>query len=256
MSRDAPARIVVEKAGSRTRITELTASAYLRPRLLAGDGPRVALIAACASLLAGDHLRLEVEVGAGASLELVEPSGTVAYDARGGRADWTASIRVGERGRMVWGGAPFVVAHGADVHRHTGIELESGATILHRETLVLGRSNECGGALRSTLSAAREGRPLQVEELDLADPVLRSSPAVLGTRRVLATATLLGCRPEELADPHETSLDGPGALRRELADHAHLAEDALEPTWARWKALTVRVGATAASRSSASRTYR
>ena len=242
MTRDAPARIVVERDGPQTRIRELTTSAYLRPRLLGGAGPRVALVAACASLLAGDHLRMEVEVGAGASLELVEPSGTVVYDARGGRANWTASVRVGERGRLVWGAAPFVVAQGADVHRHTGIDLESGGAVLLRETLVLGRSNECGGALRSTLRAVREGRPLQAEELDLADPVLRSSPAVLGTRRVLATATLLGRRPEELTDPHETVLDGPGALRRELADHAHLAEDALEPTWGRWRRLVERPG--------------
>ncbi|SFN25027.1 urease accessory protein [Pseudonocardia ammonioxydans] len=252
MTRDAPARIVVEQDGARTRIRELTASTYLRPRLLgSGAGPRVALVAACASLLAGDHLRLEVEVGAGAALELVEPSGTVAYDARGGRADWTASVRVEAGGSLVWGAAPFVVAHGADVHRHTGIDLEPGAAVLLRETFVLGRSNECGGALRSTLTAVRDRRPLQAEDLDLTDPVLRGSPAVLGTRRVLATATLLGIRPDELADPHETALDGPGALRRELADHAHLAEDALEPTWARWRRL---VGQTRPARTVTCRT--
>lgn len=73
--------------------------------------------------------------------------------------------------------------------------------MLLRETLVLRRSNENGGALRSTLRAGLGGRPLQVEDLDLTDPALRSGPGVLGTARVLATATLLGTRPGEPLAP-------------------------------------------------------
>lgn len=242
MNRLESARIAVERVGGRTRVRRLDASRYLRPRVLGGsaDRPRVALVAACASLLAGDDLRLEVEVGPGAYLELVEPSGTVAYDARGGRACWTASVQLGEDACLVWDGAPFVVARGADVHRHTGIELAGGASMLLRETLALGRSNERGGALRSTLRAGLDGRPLQIEDLDLTDPALRSSPAVLGTARILATATLLGVTPEDPLEPRETRLAGPGALRRELADHAHLATSALAPTWARWRHLVDR----------------
>lgn len=240
MSRSAPARVAVERADGQTRIRQLAASRFLRPRVLGSrDGshhafPKVALVAACASLLADDDLRLEIEVGPGASLELVEPSGTVVYAARGGRACWTASVRIADGGRLVWAAAPFVVAQGAAVHRHTGVELEQGAAALLRETLVFGRSGECGGALRSVWRATLDDRPLQVEDLDLSDPSLRSSPAVLGGGRVLGTVTLLGTRPAVTTEPHETQLSGPGALRRAITDQAHLTESALASTWARW----------------------
>lgn len=239
MSQPAPARIAVEQVGGRPRLRGLTASRFLRPRLLGSeDGrARVALVAACASLLAHDELRLEVEVGPGADLELIEPSGTVAYDGRGGRAHWHASVRVATGGRLVWGGAPFVVAHGADVTRHTEIALERDAMMLLRETLVLGRSGESAGALTSRLRARREDRPLLVEDLALDEPALRASPAVLGRARVLATATLLGTRPPDTVHPHETLLAGPGAQHREISGQAHRAESALALTWARWRDL-------------------
>ena len=236
MTRAAPARVVVDHIEGSVRVTDLTTTAYLRPRVVEtrGNRARVALVAAQAMLLAGDDLRIEVDVGPGACLELVEPSGTVAYHARGGRARWSASVRVAEGGCLVWAGAPFVAAGGADVHRHTAIELAKGAVMLLRETLVLGRSEEDGGQLRATLAATHDGRPLLVEDLDLRDPRLRGSPAVLGAGRVFATAALLGIRPDAPAEPHQTLLAGPGALHREIASQAHAADAALEPTWTRW----------------------
>lgn len=238
MSHPEPAtRIVVDRVAGRTRISELTTSRFLRPRLLGSDPdrPRVALVANCASLLADDDLRLEVHVGPGAHLELVEPSGTVAYNARGGRARWSADVRVGEGGHLVWGAAPFVVARGAHVHRSMTVDLARGAVALLRETFVLGRSGEAGGHLRSLLRADLDGRPLHAEDLALDEPDLRDSPAVLGTARVLGTVLMLGDRPHELVHPHETPLHGLGAIRRGLHEHAHLDEAALAPTWDRWR---------------------
>ena len=43
-------------------------------------------------------------------VELVEPSGTVAYNARGGRATWSARVDVGAGGSLTWRSAPFIVA--------------------------------------------------------------------------------------------------------------------------------------------------
>lgn len=238
MSRPAPTRLTVERVAGRTRIAELTASRYLRPRLLGGDPdrPRIAFVAARASLLAGDDQRLDVHVGDGAYVEIIEPSGTVVYNGRGGLARWSAEVRVDEGGRLVWGAAPFVVAGGARVRRHTGIDLAAGAVALLRETFVLGRSGEVGGDLRSSLRVDHEGHPLHVEDLALDDPHLRGSPAVLGGARVLGAVALFGARPAELRHPHETHLHGPGAIRRELHQHAHLNETALAPTWHRWRA--------------------
>lgn len=239
MTRPRPAaRVAVDAAAGHARLTDLSQSSYLRPRLLGtlGTHARVALVGACAALLAGDDLRLDVDVGPHTHLELVEPSGTVAYDARGGHATWTAHLHVAGGGSLVWPGAPFVVAHGADVHRHTDITLDADATLLLRETLVLGRSGEDGGRLRATLTATHAGDPLLVEDLDLTDPRLRSAPGILGNGRVLATTTLLGTRPDTPTRDHETQLAGPGALRREITTHAHLADTALTDTWTRWAA--------------------
>ncbi len=145
-------------------------------------------------------------------------------------------MRVGEGGTFLWGAAPFVVSSGAQVHRRTGIDLATGAVALLRETLVLGRSGERGGAVRNLLRADLDGSPLYVEDLLLDDHALRTSPTVLGRARVLGTIALLGTQPEELAHPHETLLHGPGAIRRELHEHAHLDEAALAATWERWRA--------------------
>lgn len=246
MNRPDPTRIRVERVAGRTRITDLTASRFLRPRLLGGDPdrPRVALVANCASLLAGDDLRLNVHIGPGAHLELVEPSGTVVYNSRGELSRWSAEVRVEEAGQLVWGAAPFVVSGGARVHRHTGIDLAPDAVALLRETLVLGRSGESGGRLRSVLRADLDRRPLFVEDLALEDPALRDSPAVLDGARVVGTVALLGTRPEELVHPRETALHGPGAIRRALHEHAHLDEADLAPTWQRWRDEVTRRAAT------------
>ncbi|QIX27185.1 urease accessory protein UreD [Nocardioides sp. JQ2195] len=239
MSNEAAVRIAVDRRPGHTRIERLDANRFVRPRAVhAGpDLVRVALVAACASLLAGDDVRLEVEVGPGAHLEIIEPSATVAYNGRGGSCRWAAAIRVAEGGSLVWAGAPLVVSEGADVDRSTTVELADGAVALHHETLVLGRSGEAGGRLRARMRATCEDRPLLVEDVDLGDPGLRRAPGILGENRVLATTALLGARPAEPLHTHETSLAGPGALARSLANQAHLTDLALAATRQRWQAV-------------------
>jgi urease accessory protein len=209
----------------------------LSPRVLS-TGPgvaRVALVATRALLLGGDRVRVEVHVGEGVELELVEVSGTVAYAGRGRSASWDVDVRVDAGGLLVWDALPFVVADGADVERTTRVSLAdggargAGGVALLRETLVLGRTGESGGRLRSRtcveLSASldtrvprgaattgesaapdgsvstwqsdparREGvRELFVEDLDLRDD--RVLPGVLGTARVVDSVLCLGARP-------------------------------------------------------------
>ncbi|HEX5543321.1 MAG TPA: urease accessory protein UreD [Micromonospora sp.] len=237
MNAAAPARVVVEHTGDRARFVRLDAGEFVGPRTLEVDGARarVALVGMSATLLAGDDLRIEIDVGSGVALEIVEPSGTVAYNARGARAHWSATVRVAAGASLVWAEAPFVVADGAKVHRHTELDLEAGATALLREMLVLGRTGETGGSLRATLHATYDRRPLLVEDLDLTDPDLRTSPGILQHHRVLATAMLLGLRSDIDPLTHQTPLAGPGALARALTDHAHLAEAKLADTWRHWR---------------------
>ena len=78
-------RIGVQAAPGRARLT-LTGGP-IGPRVLrvAENGARIGLVATTALLLGGDHIDIEIDVGPGAWLELVETAGTVAYDADGRR---------------------------------------------------------------------------------------------------------------------------------------------------------------------------
>lgn len=237
MTETVTTRVHVELVKGRARFTEMRSGTFLRPQPLHVDGPvaRLALIGSYAMLLAGDDLRLDVHVGPGVWLELVEPSGTVAYHAQGGSASWSALIRVDEDAQLVWRSAPFVVTAGANVRRHTKIGLADGARALISETLVLGRTYEDGGGpLRSTMRVDRLGKPLLVEDLDLRDTAHRDLPGVLGSNRTMASVLLVGARPGAAEGVHETRLAGAGALARALAPHAHEAQAAVDISWDRW----------------------
>ena len=214
-------------AGGRVRVeTEVTGPATapaLRPMLLASDArsARISLVPDGAMLLAGDDVGVEVEVGEGARLTLVEPAGTVAYDMDGGQASWSARITLAADATLVWAGEPFVVSAGAEVTRDTRVTLGAGARLALRETLVLGRHGERPGRVCTTWSAhGHDGRPLLVESVDLdADSLV---PGLLGPHRVLASVTALGLEIDPDACPDgRLDLERGGTLWRHLAAEAH-----------------------------------
>ncbi len=198
------------------------------------DRARVALVAGGAMLVGGDRAAVEVEVGEGCALELEDVGGTLAYPDGGRRSAFDVTIRLAARARLVWRSHPFVVADGAAVDRSVSITLADGAMLCLRETLVLGRTGERGGVLRSRLRARTTGGdPLLLEDLDLdgARPVA----GVLGPHRVLDSVLLLGARPEAapVDDAVVLHLEEPGALARVLAHDAHSTGlDALLEDWA------------------------
>lgn len=226
----------------------------LSPRVLSTSRGtvRIALVATRALLLGGDRVRVEVHVGRGVEVELVEVSGTVAYAGRGRSASWDVAVRVDDDGLLVWDALPFVVADGADVDRRTDVRLGRGAVTLLRETLVLGRTGERGGRLRSRTRATdetgapresspaggtpRAARELFVEDLDLDDD--RALPGILGDARVVDSVLCLGARPPAAhaaapSGPLRLDLDGPGAVVRHLGASTHDAgTDGLVTAWA------------------------
>lgn len=230
-------RIRAELSDGRAAVPEMRSGDALVPRILEAEGNRlrIALVGRCASLLAGDQVQIQVQVGPGVELELVEPSGTVAYDARGGSASWSARVDIGEGGRLLWRAAPFVTARGADVTRDLAVNLAHGAKALLSELLVLGRSGEEGGALRARQRVHHAGRPLLIEDLDLRDTGTRALPGVLGGLRVIGSTALLGHRPTQLPGPHNSPLAGPGALARSVAPAVHLIEPEMERCWQSWR---------------------
>jgi urease accessory protein len=193
------------------------------------DSARVALVATSALLLAGDHVTVDVEVGERCRLEIVDVAGTVAYHARGGCASWSTRIRVATGARLVWLGEPLVVADGSDVRRTTDIQVASEAAAVLRETIVLGRSGERGGAIDIRSTATVAGSQLLVERLDLADRVLRERAGMIGPAKVVDSALYLGLDhrphgPTADADrPLIYRLPGPGLLARSLHESLHLS---------------------------------
>ncbi|MGW3087000.1 urease accessory protein UreD [Streptomyces sp. NPDC001108] len=236
-----PTAVAVERDGAGRHIArELRPGAFLAPRPLrpAPDRLRLALVGTRAGLLAGDDLRLRIRVGAGARLELTEPSGLVAYDHRGGTSSWRARVEIEEGGELLWDARPFVISEGARVERSMTVVLAAGARMLWRDTLVLGRSGERGGAVRATTHATYDGLELLVEDLDLRDADLRELPGVLGPHRVIGSVTALGADPGGPPHPYRTALAGPGAQIRLLDTVAPAIEADLAAVWEEWCAVT------------------
>lgn len=200
----------------------------LAPYALGDDGHtvRVALVATGALLLGGDHVGVRVRVGAGVVLELVETSGTVAYDGRGRAARWEVEVVVEPGGALVWDAQPLVVSTGADVQRTNCLWLGEGAVACVRETVVLGRWGEVGGRVVTSMRVDGPGGPVLHDELRLDGA--RPEPGVLGHHRVVDSVVLLGRHPptpEGGGDARSAAtvlaLEEPGAVARRLGSEVH-----------------------------------
>lgn len=212
----------------------------LAPRLTSRTDrtARVGITAAQMLLLEGDDVELDIEVGAGCSLELHDVGGTVAYPPRERPADqpgdvepsrWSTSIRLGEGATLSWHGLPLVVSQGAVTLRRTTAHLGEGARLLMRETVVLGRHGETGGQVTSALSVSDAHGPVLLEETSLDG--LAPRPGILGRRRVLDAVVCAGFSPETAAG--DLVFDRPGAMVRTIDDDAH--RTALDERMRQWE---------------------
>jgi urease accessory protein len=203
----------------RTSMNAAEGASVLRPMLLA-SGPgqaTIALVPEGAMLLTGDRIEVRCRVGAGVTLTVVEPSGTVAYDMRGGTASWDVSLDVADGATLVWQGQPFVAAAGARVDRRTDLTLGRDAGLLLRETLVLGRGGAGAGTIRSTTRVVADGKTVLAEDLELSTAT--QVPGLLGRHRVLDSILVLGRPVPEQGAP--LALERGGFLYRDLADATH-----------------------------------
>lgn len=223
-------RLRVDAAsGGRARVLATTSGDPARPCLrsvIQDSRPgyaRIALVPDGALLLADDAIGLDVRVGTGVRVDLVEPGGTVAYDMRGGAASWDVTIDLGAGARLTWAGEPFVLSAGARVRRSLTVDLGAGARLALRETLVLGRHQERVGALEQHLRArGPDGTELLVEDLSLAGTAHR--PGILGGNRVLGSVLALGVDvPQDSCTADRYDLDQGGVLWRRLDTEAHRA---------------------------------
>lgn len=178
-------------------LTRLAGGDLLSPRPLPSvhTGTRVALLQPTAGLLRGDAIIATIELGAGARLELVEVAAMVVQPTHGGPpASLDVTVRLGPNAILEWDAKPLVLCEGCDLRRAISIELEDGAVVLLRDTLVFGRAAEQPGVFITRTDTTYEGTPLHHEALDTSEIDIFRSEAVLGQSRVLDTVAIYGTR--------------------------------------------------------------
>jgi urease accessory protein len=220
----ARARLVAECDGTgRTVLRELRSMAPLTlfPKRGSGPGAVVHLVNSASSPLGGDELELAVRVGPGARLRISGVAATIVLPgAHGERSSSTVDIEVGARGELEYLPEPTVITARARHFATLRASLETDARLRAREVLVLGRTGESPGRLRTAQHLVRGGLPLLRQTVEIGDPALDASVAHLAGRRVLATELIVG---DDVASPDggdwwsRSPLAGGGCLVTALA---------------------------------------
>lgn len=167
----------------------------------------VALVAGRAMLMPGDRVQIDIRVGDGCALRLVDIGGLVVYGRdESGESEWHAHIELGAHARLVWEGLPTVITDAGSLIRSTTMRLGPRAAALVRETLVLGRAGEHGGRLTADTDVTDAAGPVLRERLAVRGDEPR--PGILGAHCVMDTALYLG---DGVAVP-----DVPAAVRLDL----------------------------------------
>nr|WP_207631354.1 MULTISPECIES: urease accessory protein UreD [unclassified Actinopolyspora] len=198
------ARLVVERdARGDSVVRELRSQAPLTlvpRRRTTGTGRRsvVHLVGSASSPLGGDDLALHVSVAPGARLSLRGIAATLALPGHGpGGSRSSIRIEVAEGGTVEYLPEPTVVTERAAHRAELSVRLGEHARVRCLETLVLGRTGEQPGQLRTDLELERGGCKLLRNGLDVGDPALGASHGYLGGARVLATEAVVWDRDPE-----------------------------------------------------------
>jgi urease accessory protein len=232
-------RVRAQRWPRRTVLAEIRGVVPWRPVPINGSPPdaTVVLVQTAACLVSGDDVRIEVEVGAGARLEMLELGATIAHHVRRGPGcQLEINATLGAGARLVWAAAPVISARGSNLKRIVNAELAAGAIALLRDTTVFGRADEPGGVLESAVRVTHDGSALLHERLSTSDDVLAASPLVLGSAGLLDSLLLLGTRDPE-APTGTMGFAGPGALWRRLAVGGAGSLSEGDAVWARWRSL-------------------
>lgn len=181
------------------------------PLVLRPTRDAVYLVSAAGGPVGGDVLDLRIEVRASAALRLRTVAASVALPGvDGGESVLAVHASVAHGGVLEYLPEPLVVADGA---RHTTdiqVDLASGAALVLRDEIILGRHGERGGACRTRLRGDYDGRPLLRHDVavDGTDEV-SLGPAVLAGHRAYGTVLLAGESPSYPAAPDAAAMAPP-----------------------------------------------
>lgn len=232
--------MVVAPRGETSVICELASCAPvgLRPLAPVGALARVALVQTSACLVAGDDVAIEVEVGPGASLEIVELSATLAHPVPAARPGITqaARIEVGAGGRLLWLARPLILAAGTRLQRRADVAMAHGARALLGDTVIFGREGEGPGVATLRVRITRDGRAVLADAVATGDPAVLRSAAVAGRAHVLAALTLAGLAAPEPAPAGALRLGERDTTLRDLGDSVVDMHARLAPVVRAWRA--------------------
>jgi urease accessory protein len=237
----AEARIVAEADGrGGTRLAVLRGES---PLLVRRTGPRadggevtVHLVGGAAGPLRGDELRIEVEVGPGAGLEVRSVAAQLALPGRPGLppSRLTVHASVAENASLRWLPEPLIAAAGCDHQSFTEVEVAEGGSLLWRDDLVCGRHAETSGAVRADVTIRYANSTLYRHELTVGPAAPGwSGAAVLGGGRAVGALILAGPdlpSPALLGgDAALMPLAGPGLLASAVGQDIRQVRAALDP---------------------------
>ncbi|GGG10713.1 urease accessory protein [Rhodococcoides trifolii] len=126
------------------------------------------LIGTAQTPLGGDEICVDVRVEAGARLVLRSVAATVALPSREtdlSSASWTFDVADGAS--LVFDPQPTIVASTADHRTVTRVVMARSASVVVRERVRIGRSNESAGRWSGALNVDVEGRPRLRHRLEL-----------------------------------------------------------------------------------------
>ncbi|CAL9285223.1 Urease accessory protein UreD [Streptomyces sp. SudanB148_2056] len=174
------------RGGTALPVLESRGPLALRRTRGSGATAHVSVVGAMSGPHGGDHFTVRADVGTGARLRVGSAAATLALPGQhGGRARQDVRITVAAGGELHWLPEPLISVRGSELAVHTHVDLESGARLVLREELALGRTGEAPGRLTSRLTVRVDGRPVLDQELDCGPgaPGGWDGPAVLGGHR-------------------------------------------------------------------------
>jgi urease accessory protein len=237
----ASAALVAERGADGT--LRLPVQRSQAPLILRRTAQAVYLVGGAAGPVGGDVLELRIEVREGAALRLRTAAAAVALPGQDGQESvLSVTVAVAAGARLEYLPEPTVAANGARHRTEIRVDLATGAALVLRDEVILGRHGERGGACRTRLRVDLAGVPLLRHELDVSGTdEVSLGPAVLAGHR---TAGSLLCVEPDWAEPDRAEPDrvalpageipsgyGPGVAVMPLAGPAvlvtALADDAL-----------------------------
>jgi urease accessory protein len=239
------ARVAAESDGrGGTRLAVLHGESPLllrRTGARTGPGLTVHLVGGAAGPLRGDDLRLEISVGAGASLEMRSVAAQLALPGRGhlpaSRLVVHAEVAAG--GNLRWLPEPMIAAAGCDHVTVTRVEVAEGGSVLWRDDLVCGRHGEEAGDVRMETTVRYAGRTLYRHDLSVGPAAPGwSGAAVLGGGRAIgalvaapppAAFTVFSASNASVGEVAVMPLAGPGMLATAVGADIRQVRAALDP---------------------------